>query len=66
MTSVSSITLQLFWTPDVIIHDLVRFNKPEILNQVGALGKDPKKFPTKNILHEKRKIWNQGGLNIYF
>ena len=56
MTSVSSITLQLFWTPDVIIHDLVRFNKPEILNQVGALGKDSKKFPTKNILHEKRKI----------
>lgn len=33
----TSITLQLFWTPDVIIHDLVRFNKPEILNQVGAL-----------------------------
>ena len=29
--------LQLFWTPDVIIHDLVKFNKPEILNQVGAL-----------------------------
>ena len=28
---------QLFWTPDVIIHDLVSFNKPEILNQVGAL-----------------------------
>ena len=28
---------QLFWTPDVIIHDLVKFNKPEILNQVGAL-----------------------------
>ena len=30
---------QLFWTPDVIIHDLVSFNKPEILNEVGALGK---------------------------
>ena len=29
--------MQLFWTPDVIIHDLVKFNKPEILNQVGAL-----------------------------
>ena len=43
----TSITLQLFWTPDVIIHDLVRFNKPEILNQVGALGKDSKKFHTK-------------------
>ena len=26
-----------FWTPDVIIHDLVNFNKPEILNQVAAL-----------------------------
>jgi hypothetical protein len=25
---------QLFWTPDIIIHDLVSFNKPEILNQV--------------------------------
>ena len=31
--------LQLFWTPDVIIHDLVNFNKPEILNEVGALGR---------------------------
>ena len=31
------ILFQLFWTPDVIIHDLVKFNKPEILNQVGAL-----------------------------
>ncbi len=33
---------QLFWTPDIIIHDLVSFNKPEILNQaislVGAEG----------------------------
>ena len=28
---------QLFWTPDIIIHDLVNFYKPEILNQVGAL-----------------------------
>ena len=26
-----------FWTPDIIIHDLVNFNKPEILNQVAAL-----------------------------
>jgi hypothetical protein len=26
--------LQHIWTPDVIIHDLVKFNKPEILNQV--------------------------------
>ena len=25
---------QHIWTPDVIIHDLVSFNKPEILNQV--------------------------------
>jgi hypothetical protein len=26
-----------FWTPDIIIHDLVSFYKPEILNQVAAL-----------------------------
>ena len=27
-------SFQHIWTPDVIIHDLVKFNKPEILNQV--------------------------------
>ena len=26
-----------FWTPDIIIHDLVSFYKPEIMNQVAAL-----------------------------
>lgn len=26
-----------FWTPDLIIHDLVNFKKPEILNEVAAL-----------------------------
>eukprot|EP00093_Oithona_nana_P005197 05197.XXX_161134_169596_1 [CDS] Oithona nana genome sequencing. len=26
-----------FWTPDIIIHDLVSFYKPEVLNQVAAL-----------------------------
>jgi hypothetical protein len=25
------------WIPDVIIHDLVAFSKPEILSQVAAL-----------------------------
>jgi hypothetical protein len=34
---------QLFWTPDIIIHDLVSFNKPEILNQATSLvGEGPK------------------------
>jgi len=35
--NISPDNVDLFWTPDVIIHDLVSFNKPEILNQVGAL-----------------------------
>jgi len=35
--NISPDNVELFWTPDVIIHDLVSFNKPEILNQVGAL-----------------------------
>ncbi|XP_023341302.1 gamma-aminobutyric acid receptor subunit pi isoform X1 [Eurytemora carolleeae] len=26
-----------FWTPDIIIHDLIRFTKPEVLNEVAAL-----------------------------
>ena len=29
--------LQVLWIPDVIIHDLVMFSKPEILNEVAAL-----------------------------
>ncbi|XP_059087344.1 glycine receptor subunit alpha-4-like isoform X2 [Tigriopus californicus] len=33
-----------FWTPDIIIHDLVSFYKPEVLNQVAAL----------EIKHKKR------------
>jgi hypothetical protein len=28
---------QNLWIPDVIIHDLVTFNKPEILSEVAAL-----------------------------
>ena len=28
---------QYLWIPDVIIHDLVMFSKPEILNEVAAL-----------------------------
>ena len=28
---------QYLWIPDVIIHDLVKFSKPEILNEVAAL-----------------------------
>jgi len=35
--NISPDNIEHIWTPDVIIHDLVRFNKPEILNQVGAL-----------------------------
>merc|ERR1719192_1055451 len=35
--NISPDNICLFWTPDVIIHDLVNFNKPEILNEVGAL-----------------------------
>ena len=30
-------TVQVLWIPDVIIHDLVMFSKPEILNEVAAL-----------------------------
>ena len=29
--------MQNLWIPDVIIHDLVTFNKPEILSEVAAL-----------------------------
>ena len=32
-----------FWTPDIIIHDLVSCDKPEILNQVAALEIKKKK-----------------------
>ena len=32
-----SLSLQYLWMPDVIIHDLVTFSKPEILNEVAAL-----------------------------
>ena len=37
MDIILMILFQHIWTPDVIIHDLVRFNKPEILNQVDSL-----------------------------
>ena len=46
--------LQHIWTPDVIIHDLVRFNKPEILNQV-------QKF-IKTSVFSNENIWEK---NIY-
>ena len=49
----SRIILFLFqhiWTPDVIIHDLVSFNKPEILNQVGAL----EIFKNKKVYYKVR------------
>jgi hypothetical protein len=39
---------QLFWTPDIIIHDLVSFNKPEILNQVCYLKSINLDFDTIN------------------
>ncbi len=29
--------IQHFWTPDIIIHDLVEFKKPVILTEVAAL-----------------------------
>jgi len=29
--------INYFWTPDIIIHDLIKFNKPQVLNTVAAL-----------------------------
>jgi len=29
--------IEHFWTPDIIIHDLISFIKPQVLNDVGAL-----------------------------
>ena len=43
---------QHVWTPDVIIHDLVSFNKPEILNQVGAL----EIFKNKKVYYKVRWV----------
>ena len=44
--------MQHIWTPDVIIHDLVSFNKPEILNQVGAL----EIFKNKKVYYKVRYV----------
>ena len=35
--NISPDNIQALWIPDVIIHDLVKFSKPEILNEVAAL-----------------------------
>jgi len=35
--NISPENIQYLWIPDVIIHDLVMFSKPEILNEVAAL-----------------------------
>jgi len=35
--NISPDNINHLWTPDIIIHDLVRFNKPQILNEGGAL-----------------------------
>jgi len=35
--NISPENIQVLWIPDVIIHDLVMFSKPEILNEVAAL-----------------------------
>merc|ERR1719458_65012 len=35
--NVRSDVLDFFWTPDIIIHDLVSFNKPEVMSEVAAL-----------------------------
>ena len=29
--------IEFFWTPDIIIYDLVSFTKPKMLNEVAAL-----------------------------
>ena len=29
--------IQHFWTPDIIIHDLVKFQKPVIITEVAGL-----------------------------
>ena len=57
------LSFQHIWTPDVIIHDLVKFNKPEILNQVinrwGGGGVFFLKF------YESQKNKQKGRLSIH-
>jgi len=48
--NISPDNIEHIWTPDVIIHDLVSFNKPEILNQVGAL----EIFKNKKVYYKVR------------
>jgi len=48
--NISPDNIEHIWTPDVIIHDLVSFNKPEILNQVGAL----EIFKSKKVYYKVR------------
>jgi len=48
--NISPDNIEHIWTPDVIIHDLVSFNKPEILNQVGAL----EIFKSKEVYYKVR------------
>ena len=35
--TVAATLIKHFWTPDLIIHDLVQFKKPEVLKEVAAL-----------------------------
>ena len=35
--TVAATLIRHFWTPDLIIHDLVQFKKPEVLKEVAAL-----------------------------
>ena len=67
--------LQHIWTPDVIIHDLVRFNKPEILNQVQKFIKTSnwniwrkKTYTLKKTRHRNRctmMVSKVGALEIF-
>ena len=44
---------QFLWMPDVIIHDLVKFSKPEILNEVAALEIFKNKMVYYKIRYDK-------------
>lgn len=35
--NISPENIKHFWVPDIVIHDLIKFDKPNIMNEVGAL-----------------------------
>ena len=55
---------QFLWMPDVIIHDLVKFSKPEILNEVAAL----EIFKNKMVYYKIRYVecWEKTCIHVCF